>query len=87
MANASVACACLAGWQCMCACSTACHELNSTATCTGTADWFCRPFAAAARGLGRGDTVWHAAMGGVLLLGFLAIAPLADALWESQNSG
>ena len=55
--------------------------------CTWAADWFFRPFAAAARGLGRGDTVWHAAVGGVVLLGFLAIAPLADALWESQNSG
>ncbi len=55
--------------------------------CTPAADWFFRPFAAAAHGLGRADAAWHAAMGGVLLLGFLAIAPLADALWESQNSG
>ena len=59
----------------------------STPPCALAADWFFRPFAAAARGLGRGDAMWHAAVGGVLLLGFLAIAPLADALWESRNSG
>lgn len=51
------------------------------------ADWFFRPFAAAARGMGRGDAAWHAAMGGVLLVGFLALAPMLDAAWERQNSG
>ncbi|KAK9842102.1 hypothetical protein WJX81_008442 [Elliptochloris bilobata] len=50
-------------------------------------EWFSRPFAAAARGLGRGDALWHAAMGGALMLGFLTIAPLTDAAWESRNSG
>ena len=70
------------------ACSTALHQTERHGnTALWAADWFFRPFAAAARGLGRGDTLWHAAVGGVVLLGFLAIAPLADALWESQNSG
>ena len=37
--------------------------------------------------MGRGDAAWHAAMGGVLLVGFLVLAPMLDAAWERQNSG
>ncbi len=59
---------------------------RSWAVCRA-ADWFFRPFAAAARGLGRGDAGWHTALGGALLVGFLALVPLADSIWESRNSG
>lgn len=37
--------------------------------------------------MGRADMCFHAAFAGILVMGFVVVAPLADSLWERKNEG
>lgn len=37
--------------------------------------------------MGRADAYFHAGFAGILVLGFVVVAPAADALWERLNRG
>ncbi|EIE21932.1 DnaJ-domain-containing protein [Coccomyxa subellipsoidea C-169] len=50
----------------------------------GSAFSFFRGFT---RGMGRADAYFHAGFAGILVVGVVLVAPMADSLWERMNSG